>query len=801
MAMLATSMAVVAMTAGPARAAGIDRRTVITWNMQGEGLAGEAGIKWQRAREYMTRTSVLLLQEAGAGPPSSLVDDTGERIRSITRTTVDGDTYENSTWNPGTGTHEGGPYEVYFLQTDTNGGTNTGGRVNIAIVVRGAADQVRVVQNPVNAGRRALGVRFGQHWYFTFHGLSGGGGDSAAMLNAVDDHVEEWAREDGEVYRWAVGGDFNVEPDTLVTRRDFPSAAIYRTHQRTQNSGYELDYVVADQWFHDLRVRRLDQVGSDHWGVQVGPDQSVNETPLSRPVRQPVPARVMPAGDSISNGVNSTHGDGYRAEFEQSTQYKYVADDTGLLQKRDVDMVGSQRSGKTDGADHDHEGHPGYRIDQIARVLDCTVEAYRPNVVTLMAGTNDMNQDHELAGAPERLGALIDQILRDAPEATVLVATLVPSTKSGMQAKIDRYNAELPRIVEQRQRQGEHVRLVSMGELTTEDVDGSHPDDEGYRKVAQAFAEALLRVEDEGWLREPVPGTGSRCGDAGDPNVEEGSAAGPGWRALGVVAPGMTSPPGRTDLADIDGDGRDDYIRVPDNGRMRIALNTPAEPGKPHWVEVESDFDIDNRDEAESLRFADLTGDGRDDLVEVRPTGSSTEILIHYVNEGVRSGRVTWSGAVLAVNPKAAGVPREAVRFADVNGDRRDDYLRVGDSGAVHAYVNHPAEDGGYRFEEILNWAPGVSYGSRDKLRLADVNGDGKADYLMVGSTGAVHAYVNDGGRGGGGFTEHRYFVNETDYPGEKSTFRDISGDGKADYIVVYDGGAVRCWLNRGGNV
>jgi hypothetical protein len=26
------------------------------------------------------------------------------------------------------------------------------------------------------------------------------------------------------------------------------------------------------------------------------------------------------------------------------------------------------------------------------------------------------------------------------------------------------------------------------------------------------------------------------------------------------------------------------------------------------------------------------------------------------------------------------------------------------------------------------------------------------------------------------------------------------NGDGKADYLVVYDGGAVRAWLNRGGN-
>jgi hypothetical protein len=70
----------------------------------------------------------------------------------------------------------------------------------------------------------------------------------------------------------------------------------------------------------------------------------------------------------------------------------------------------------------------------------------------------------------------------------------------------------------------------------------------------------------------------------------------------------------------------------------------------------------------------------------------------------------------------------------------------------------------------------------------------------MVGKRGAVHAYINNGGRGHGGFTEHRYFVKETGYPGDKSAFRDISGDGKADYVVVYDGGSVRAWLNRGGN-
>jgi hypothetical protein len=61
-------------------------------------------------------------------------------------------------------------------------------------------------------------------------------------------------------------------------------------------------------------------------------------------------------------------------------------------------------------------------------------------------------------------------------------------------------------------------------------------------------------------------------------------------------------------------------------------------------------------------------------------------------------------------------------------------------------------------------------------------------------------ATINEGGSGNGGFTERLNFVNETGYPGPKSQFADISGDGKADNLVIYDGGSVLAWLNRGGN-
>lgn len=57
--------------------------------------------------------------------------------------------------------------------------------------------------------------------------------------------------------------------------------------------------------------------------------------------------------------------------------------------------------------------------------------------------------------------------------------------------------------------------------------------------------------------------------------------------------------------------------------------------------------------------------------------------------------------------------------------------------------------------------------------------------------------HLHNGGRGEGGFTEHRSFVRETGRLGDKSTFRDISGDGKDGYVVIYAGGSVGRSLGR----
>ncbi|MFI7104065.1 FG-GAP-like repeat-containing protein [Streptomyces sp. NPDC050161] len=515
--------------------------------------------------------------------------------------------------------------------------------------------------------------------------------------------------------------------------------------------------------------------------------------PESEPGPKAPHIRLMPLGDSITEGLESSDGNGYRGVL-----YNALKDVVG---EDKLNFVGSGRRGNM--PDPDNEGHRGKRIDEIAGFAACAVPRYQPNVITLHAGTNDFDQVYRLKTAPQRMKSLIKQVLADSPKAVVVVAKVLPTAKPGMQPRIDAFNAELPGIVRDFRSHGKHVRLVDTSDVEVGDglQNDSHPNDNGYAKLGNDFYEGVMDAAVEGWIEKPDPQKPDSPCHSGD-----GSKAGPGWRALGTIAPGMAHPSGRTDLADFDGDGRDDYVRIDEKNRtLRIALNRKGKPGKPRWKEVRTDsvdqqLDLTWAKDWE-LRFADLDGDGLDDIAVIPP--SHADDAVRFIPNGglTDSGReINWGGPG-PVGLNFDNVPQEAVRFADVNGDGRDDYLRVGKDGSVHAYYNLPEYgSSGWRWEEHRNWAPGVFYGSRSMLRLADVNGDGKADYLMVGKRGAVHAYLNNGDKARRRFTEHRYFVKETGYPGNKVAFRDISGDGKADYVVVYGGGSVRAWLNRGGN-
>ncbi|WP_433073619.1 SGNH/GDSL hydrolase family protein [Dactylosporangium sp. CA-052675] len=199
------------------------------------------------------------------------------------------------------------------------------------------------------------------------------------------------------------------------------------------------------------------------------------------PAAAATPLRIMPLGASITWGTASTDGNGYREELR-----RHLADDAGIA----VDFVGSQQSGN--GADRDNEGHPGYRIDQVAAGTDAWIAAAKPDLVLVNAGTNDMIQNYDVVNAPARLGALVDQIRRDAPAATVLVSTLVPNRDAAVNARVSAFNAKLPALA-----QSKGVRLADFAaNLTLADIgpDGIHPTDDGYSKLANVWYSALQPV-------------------------------------------------------------------------------------------------------------------------------------------------------------------------------------------------------------------------------------------------------------------------------------------------------------------
>jgi lysophospholipase L1-like esterase len=208
--------------------------------------------------------------------------------------------------------------------------------------------------------------------------------------------------------------------------------------------------------------------------------------------------RVMPLGDSITEGTQVPGG--YRIGLWQRF--------TGAGYR--VDFVGSQFNGPPGLGDHDHQGHPGWRIDQIDANVVTWLRNTTPRTVLLHIGTNDILQNFNVAGAPGRLSTLVDRITATVPGADVFVATIIPLANQNQEAAVRAFNATIPGMVQSKVNAGKRVHLVDMhAALTTADlIDGVHPTATGYDKMAAAWYAALRSVP--GTIGEPTGSTGQR---------------------------------------------------------------------------------------------------------------------------------------------------------------------------------------------------------------------------------------------------------------------------------------------------
>lgn len=176
---------------------------------------------------------------------------------------------------------------------------------------------------------------------------------------------------------------------------------------------------------------------------------------------------------------------------------------------KNVTFVGSLTNGPTTVSGKPfpmhHEGHGGYTISGggnggiAGTITDNAISTYHPNIVLLMIGTNDLNDNIDVANAPSRLGKLIDEITTDAPSALVVVSTIIPISAPGGDQRVQTYNAAIPGLVNARASAGKHVVLVdsyaafskNQNYQTALKADGLHPNTAGYVILGDTFYAAI----------------------------------------------------------------------------------------------------------------------------------------------------------------------------------------------------------------------------------------------------------------------------------------------------------------------
>jgi len=233
--------------------------------------------------------------------------------------------------------------------------------------------------------------------------------------------------------------------------------------------------------------------------------------------------QIFPLGDSITHGETYSSGGGYRDKLDTDLKAGgYSFSFVGSM----TDIPSAQLT--ADGQTH-HEGHGGYRIDQIQDNLDANDGSggnnggfwlagnngtgrspLTPSFVLLHIGTNDILQNfnngaggNDTSAMQTRLTSLVNQIIADRPTANVIVSTLIPINSSA-NAKVQNYNTAIKNtIVPNFISQGKHVSLVDQyanfvdgnGNIISAGfTDGVHPSQTYYDKMGDTWYAGIAAV-------------------------------------------------------------------------------------------------------------------------------------------------------------------------------------------------------------------------------------------------------------------------------------------------------------------
>ncbi len=257
----------------------------------------------------------------------------------------------------------------------------------------------------------------------------------------------------------------------------------------------------------------------------------------------------------------------------------------------------------------------------------------------------------------------------------------------------------------------------------------------------------------------------------------EGGTGGYGSPVTGATACLMPVP--EVHFVEVNGDGKTDLLVLErDTTEVRALSHLSRGNGS---FGSPGTFAIPLEHPAQTaFHLGDLNGDGLPDLVAHRY--EKGEFTYNGIKAYLALGNGTF-GAPVATELSALVSWDERLFFAEMNGDGRDDLVVLGErTGAYRVYLSRG--DGTFG---VSPFASGSLPGGGRRAYFADVNGDGLSDAVChelddVSETSAVHVYLSNG-RGSfspaGGMN-----LGGPGKEGDRGLrFADADGDGAADLV------------------
>ncbi|KAJ5195822.1 hypothetical protein N7449_006301 [Penicillium cf. viridicatum] len=332
---------------------------------------------------------------------------------------------------------------------------------------------------------------------------------------------------------------------------------------------------------------------------------------------------------------------------------------------------------------------------------------YQPNVVLINAGTNDLLQ--------------ID-------DTTVVLSTLIPCADATTESHRGNVNGQYRDLVARMQADKKNVVLADMDppppspanswlDLKKDYADKIHPNDQGYSKMADIWSQAIDAAMKDGRVKKMheslVISTGKQ-----DCNKKK-------TYGDGVYAGGLTQT----------GSDEDDGTYVHDSKSVGSVLTVESDDDRGQWF------------------FVRLFSRELDDFVGWYERDDKSQAYGVWRNTGKLSPRYVkiadmTAGGLDCIHKgvnfvDVNGFPQAQVRVGDVDGDGRADYCVFENNGDMSCWRNGWIEDTPAYWQDLGKRFSGRDMGNLTGVRLEDINGDGRDDWLWIGDEGETYTETN----------------------------------------------------------